>query len=303
MVSSNSLKRARNFEELRSAFERAGTEEGRQAGLDFQPRPSDLIVSPFAKSGTTWLQQITHGLRTRGSMDFTEITDVTPWIEVAHDVGWNLEAEQVAYPRIFKSHMNYHDVPKGARYIYSIRHPHKVAVSYYRFLEGWWFEKDSISLEDFTRNNFMNEYETRGYWHHISSWWEQHQNPDVLILCYEDMMADLPPAVRQIAEFMNIELDDELSDIVVRQSSKEFMLAHNSQFDDHLMKNYFERRGATPSDPNTSKVTRGISDHERYRLSPALKDELDAIWDEMIVQRFGFKDYADLQKAIADLHS
>jgi hypothetical protein len=34
----------------------------------FRPRPSDVIISPFAKCGTTWLQQIVHSLRTGGDM-------------------------------------------------------------------------------------------------------------------------------------------------------------------------------------------------------------------------------------------
>jgi len=32
------------------------------------------------KCGTTWMQQIVHGLRTRGSMDFNEITRVVPFL-------------------------------------------------------------------------------------------------------------------------------------------------------------------------------------------------------------------------------
>jgi membrane protein len=83
----------------------------------FQPRPSDIIITPYAKCGTTWLQQIAHGLRTRGSMDFNEITEVTPWIENAALLGWDLDAEQAANPRLFKSHLAWREVPKGARYI------------------------------------------------------------------------------------------------------------------------------------------------------------------------------------------
>ena len=32
-----------------------------QIGKDFKPRPSDVIITPWSKSGTTWLQQIAHG--------------------------------------------------------------------------------------------------------------------------------------------------------------------------------------------------------------------------------------------------
>ena len=69
----------------------------------FQPRPTDVIISPFAKCGTTWLQQIVHSLRTGGDMDFEDIYEVVPWIDVALDLGIDLDADQRANPRAFKS--------------------------------------------------------------------------------------------------------------------------------------------------------------------------------------------------------
>jgi hypothetical protein len=298
--SSKKPRRARNLEELSASTGRAFTEESYQAGLKFKPRPTDVLISPPGKSGTTWLQQIAHGLRTRGSMDFEEITSVTPWIEVAQGFGWDLEAEHVAEPRVFKSHMTWHDIPKGGRYIYSIRNPLDVLVSSYRFFEGWWFEVDSISIESFIRDHIKN-YETRGYWHHISSWWEQRDNEDVLLLCYEEMKADLVGTVKKVAQFMKIDLDDELLDIVVHQSSKEFMLAHKSHFDDHLLQVYFESRGGAPPSPTASKVM-PESNEEHYQVSPELRHDLDVIWGKMITQQYGFRDYSELRTAISELY-
>ena len=63
------------------------TREGRLAGLSFRPRPTDVFIATFAKSGTTLLQQIVHGLRTGGDMDFEDISEVVPWIEMAFDTG------------------------------------------------------------------------------------------------------------------------------------------------------------------------------------------------------------------------
>lgn len=300
MTTSTPLHRPKNFEEY-SALKSSTSDEGLQAGLDFQPRPTDVLISPPGKSGTTWLQQIAHGLRTRGSMDFSEITGVTPWIEKAYDIGWDLEAEQVANPRVFKSHLNWYEIPKGGRYIYSFRNPLDVAVSMYRFMDGWFFETGTISIEKFTRELTIKDYETRGYWHHISSWWEQRDNKDVLLLCYEEMKADLVGTVKIVAQFMDIELDDELLDIVVRQSTKDFMLAHKSHFDDHLMQAHIEQQGRVPASPTATKVMPAPSDPERYQLSSELKGEFEEIWDKMITQRFGFKDYSALRTAIAGL--
>ncbi len=75
--------RATTTEELEIILGRFFDEASRVRGLAFKPHRSDIIISPYAKCGTTWLQQFAHGLRTRGSMEFDEINAVTPWIEIA----------------------------------------------------------------------------------------------------------------------------------------------------------------------------------------------------------------------------
>ena len=65
----------------------------------YRPLSTDVIITPFAKCGTTWLQQIFHTLRTRGDMDFDDISRVVPWIETAPMLGIDLNAAQRAEPR------------------------------------------------------------------------------------------------------------------------------------------------------------------------------------------------------------
>jgi hypothetical protein len=274
------------------------TVEGYQRGLAFQPRPTDVFISPAAKCGTTWTQQIVHGLRTRGDMDFDEITAVTPWLEMAHDLGLDLENPHPAHPRTYKSHLSWHDIPKGGRYIVPIRDPKDALVSLYRFFEGWWFEPGAISIETFAREWYLASRETGSYWYHLISWWEQRENENVLLLCYEDMQADLPGAIRTIAGFISVELDDELLDIVVRQSSYPFMKAHQRQFDEHLVANI---RGPLCDLPpgDSSKVRNGrVGDH-RYELSGEIREEMDAIWREEIGARLGLDSYEALRAELA----
>lgn len=52
-----------------------------------RPRAGDILIVTSPKCGTTWVQQIVHQLRSRGSMDFEEISVVVPWIEMAFDLG------------------------------------------------------------------------------------------------------------------------------------------------------------------------------------------------------------------------
>src|ERR1700704_5180170 len=108
------------------------TPEGWQRGLDYKPDPTDVFIVTPAKCGTTWMQQIVHGLRTCGSMDFDEITRVVPWIEMAFDMGLDIYAPQVAAPRAFKTHWDLSQVPQGGKYISVVRDPKDAMLSLYR---------------------------------------------------------------------------------------------------------------------------------------------------------------------------
>lgn len=63
------------------------TEESRSRARAFKLGPSDVVISPYGKCGTTFLQQTVHGLRTRGNMEFREISEAVPWLETAYDLG------------------------------------------------------------------------------------------------------------------------------------------------------------------------------------------------------------------------
>ena len=107
------LRRARSVAEMSTFRGGIGSAASRAAALAFRPRPSDILIATFPKCGTTWLQQIVHGLRTRGSMDFDEITLVVPWLELARDLGIDPDGPQAAEPRAFKSHLSWHEIPQG----------------------------------------------------------------------------------------------------------------------------------------------------------------------------------------------
>jgi len=271
------------------------------AGLRFSPRPTDVIIAPYGKSGTTWLQQVFHGLRTRGDMDFDDISRVVPWIETAHDLGIDLAAPQRGEPRGFKSHLPYNLVPKGARYIVSIRDPKDALVSAFRFAEGWFFEVGSVPIETFARRGFMRLHSrARGdYWHHLASWWPHRNDPNVLFMSYEAMNRDLATTVRRVAKFVGLPLDDELFEIVMRQSSLEFMLTYKDRFDDKLMRERSERLLGLPPGSDSAKVRKGQVGEHKFELPRDVADEMDAIWRREIGATLGFDSYAALCDALA----
>ena len=286
--------RPRGFDAFRERIALLGAGDGIGVPPAFALRASDVVIAPFAKCGTTWLQQVVHGLRTRGDMDFDDISRVVPWIETARELAFDLETPQRGHPRAFKSHLSFDLVPKGGRYVVSLRDPKDALVSMFHFMQGWFFEPGSVSLEEFARRHFMTLGHGRDYWTHLRSWWERRRDPHVLLLCYEHMLRDLEATVRRVADFAGIAADDALVALVVRQSSREFMLAHADKFDDRMMREHSERAANLPAGSDSAKVRPGAPGGNARLVSPEIAAELDAVWRSEIAAPLGLRDYAAL---------
>ena len=83
-----------------------------QVAMDYKPKPGDMFIATHSKAGTTMMQQIVHQLRSKGDESFEEISVVVPWLEMAGDVGIDLDAEQTFRPHAFKTHFDWPNVPK-----------------------------------------------------------------------------------------------------------------------------------------------------------------------------------------------
>ncbi len=261
----------------------------------YRPRPTDIVISPSGKCGTTWLQQTFHTLRMRGDMDFDDISRVVPWIETAKLLGLDLEAPQRAEPRGFKSHLAYDQMPKGARYVVSLRDPKDALVSMYRFMEGWFIEPGAVPIADFAGGWLTDRADGPNYWHHLVSWWEQRGNPDVLLLSYENMTAEPEANVRKFATFCGIAVDDDLLALTLERSSLAFMLAHKDRFDDLMMRQLSEERCNLPPGSDSSKVRKGGVGGHRSELPADVSDAMDAVWAKRVAPKLGFADYAELE--------
>ncbi|MCB1689485.1 MAG: sulfotransferase domain-containing protein [Halioglobus sp.] len=291
--------RATTFDEFLEKLGSMNTPAGVEKGLTMTLQPTDIVVAPFGKSGTTWLQQIAHTLRTRGDMDFDDISRVVPWIETSTDLGLDLDAQQKAEPRVFKSHLDAHRIPAGGRYIIACRDPRDAAYSMFKFMEGWFLEPGAISLDDFVRQIFIASGQAPGstngdYWTHLKSWWVRRDDPDVLFMAYEHMKEDLPGTIRAVAEFMEIALDDELMAIAAEHASLQFMQEHKDRFDDKLMRERSVAVAGIPSNSESSKVRVGQVGESRQRLGAEVSLALDELWRARITEELGFVDYASM---------
>ena len=267
----------------------------------YQPRPSDIMISPAGKCGTTFLQQMFHQLRTRGDMEFDDISRVVPWIETAMSLGLDINAEQRAEPRGFKSHLSWDHVPKGAKYIVSLRDPKDAFVSGYRFMEGWYFEPGAISYEEFFEQRSQGRGRGLDQWAHLVSWWSQRDNPAVLLLSYEHMVTDRASAISRVARFCDIRLDDKLLALTLERTSREFMLEHKDRFDDAMMRQMSEEKGGLPPGSDSAKVRASGAGPRRAELPDSISQAFDEIWLSDVKPHTGFDDYATLEQAVRQL--
>ncbi len=195
------------------------------------PRPDDIFIVTYPRSGTTWMQMILYQLTSDGSMEIPHIAEHCPWFE--RSLRSAQEFEKRPGPRIFKSHLPYHQVPKGpGRYIYVARDGRDVAVSYYNLYRNNNGYKGTFA-EFFEQ--FMNGKVNYGSWfQHVGGWWRHRHDLNVLFLTYEELKRDLEGCIRRIIAFCHLEVAPEKLPLTVEHCSFAFMKQHEHKFDPAL---------------------------------------------------------------------
>ena len=294
-------RRATTAKGIRRRMAGFATPEGLARGRSFRPRPTDILIATYPKAGTTLMQQIVHGLRTGGDMDFDEITEVVPWLELAHDLGIDLDAPQRAMPRAFKTHFDWSSTPKGGRYIFIVRDPADSLVSFFHFFSGWVFQAGSVSIEDFALGYVLHGSRSGRYWEHLASWWPRRLDPDTLWLCFEDIVADLPAATARVARFLGLAPTHPNIEVAIRQASIDFMRQNGSKFDDNLVRRTRNAACGLPADASSTKVRKGRVGDSKAELTPKVVEVWDREWKKVVEPATGHGSYADLRRAVAKL--
>ena len=193
--------------------------------LSFRVREDDIFIATYPRSGTTWLQMILYQLTTDGSMDFTHISQKSPWLERMFQAPRNA-LHTMPSPRLLKTHLNYGSVPKGpSRYIYVARDGRDVAASIHNFRNLQLAFPKSF-------NKFISGKVSGGSWfQHVKDWWANEDGLNLLFLTYEDIRADPEANIRRIAAFIGVTLDDARLTRTLERSSLAFMREHENKFD------------------------------------------------------------------------
>ena len=197
-------------------------------GLLFVPRPNDIYIVSYPRSGTTWLQMILYQLTTDGNMDFDHITEFVPFFERALSLGQNLNA--LKSPRVFKTHSTYRQVPKGPfKYIYVARNGRDVLTSYFHFHKSHLGFKGTP--DDFLQAFVRGKLGYGSWFQHVAEWKKHADDGSVLFLQYEELARDLGEWLPRIATFCGVGIPPHRQDEILERCSFAYMKAHESKFD------------------------------------------------------------------------
>jgi hypothetical protein len=230
----------------------------------YMPRREDVFVVTQMRSGTTWMQHLVYQVLLRGAGDLPgegrALGAVSPWIESTRTIGVQ-EAPLVGIERparIIKTHLPATLCPfnSDAKYIYVLRGPVDCFASCANFvrknLAG--FAPDWNELANWFQSEDLMWW---GTWvTHVGGWQRRADDePNVLVVTYEEMASDLETVVQTVADFLKvIPLTQTELESVVRKCSLDYMRCHADAFEmhaPHLLQAanpFFRDRGGSRAD-------------------------------------------------------
>jgi hypothetical protein len=200
-------------------------------GMEYEGSPDDIFIVTYPKSGTTWLQMIVYQLTTDGAMNFNHITEVSPHLELQLLPSGRKISDLRGTPRVVKSHLHYHEIPKGpGRYIYGVRNGLDVAVSYHHHARQYMLGWGQIKGGEFFSRFLAGQVPSGSWFEHVAGWLRNKDRLNVLVVSYEELRADLEAGVKRIADFCGITIDPAAMPRILERCSFAFMREHEARF-------------------------------------------------------------------------
>jgi hypothetical protein len=200
--------------------------------MEFQPRPDDIFIATYPKSGTTWMQMLLVQLLNKGDVEFDHILQKSPYLEeVVRMERVASYLEKLPSPRIIKTHMTYRELQpaKSVRIIFITRNAQDTFVSCYHHYE---LARRFRSSFDGFMDGMVRGRSFFGSWYGYMRGWMPHRNdPNVLWVRYEDLRQDLEGQARRIAGFLKIPVPEERLPDILRNCSFESMRQQDHKFD------------------------------------------------------------------------
>lgn len=229
----------------------AGTREYKHHHLDSTRwehvsfREDDIVVTTPYKCGTTWTQRILGALL--HGPDRPVDRELSPWVDARfwgpiEPIAAALDAQP--HRRFIKSHLALDGMPWDDRVSYIVvgRDPRDVFMSllnhyaaytdmaFERFADGnpgdpippYAGDPHELWRSWISRGWFAWERDGWPFWsafHHLETWWSARDRSNVLVLHYNDLLADLRGEVERVASFLGIEQTSGELDRVAEVSS------------------------------------------------------------------------------------
>ena len=214
---------------------------------DFTFRDDDIVIATYAKSGTTWLQQIVSQLIFDGQ-EGLPVAQMSPWLDLRvppKDIKLP-EVDKQTHRRFVKTHLPVDALvfSPDARYLYIGRDGRDVVWSLYNHHananQAWYAALNDTpgrvgpSIEpppDSVRRYFRDWLDKDGFpfwsfWDNVRSWWDIRALPNVMLVHFARLKADMPGEIRRIAAFLDIAIDEVRWDAIVEHCGFDYMKAN-----------------------------------------------------------------------------
>ena len=202
----------------------------------YKPRAGDVVIATYPKCGTTWMQQIV-SLLVFQTAEPKPIMQISAWIDrrlgpPIETIIAGIEAQQ--HRRFLKSHLPLDGLPlfDEVKYIHVARDGRDACHSFHNQVLGFTdqilaaFDKAGLEDERIGRpypraledpSAHFHRWITEGvvpghndglpsmsFFHFEQSWWDGRNRPNVLLVHYNDLKADLPGEMRRVSDFLGI---------------------------------------------------------------------------------------------------
>jgi hypothetical protein len=272
------------------------------------PKPSDIILVTYPKSGSTWTSYLLHQLRSDGDEKFddikNEVIDITPGHWDPKENPFTIE--QRFSPRTFKTHGRHTLAPKGGKFIYIARNPKDVFLSLYHFLHDLFDFEEKIDMSEFYRHYFVERFGTdhdiSNIWQHILSWHPHRCDENFLWLHYEDLLEDRRECLQAIAQFMDLKLSDDQIELVLNHSTMDYTRKLSNQLNPsqsnkvgQVTLTFGEDMKRYARNLQFGKMRNGISGEGNTALPKPILEQLHQEWQKRITPILGYKNYGEMR--------
>lgn len=243
----------------------------------FTFRADDVLISAYPKSGMHWCKELVPLIMSGGDtsvVDTVRSMERCPWVGEEESIALCLEDRPS--PRIMAVHYFYEAMPQSfykvkPKVINVLRNPKDILISAFYYYGICNYHATPGTLQEFL-DKFLEGHVSFGSWFdHVKGWLKAEDKTHILHLTYEEMLQDLPRAVRKMAEFLEKPLEAEVINQIVEKCLFKNIKKNN-------MSNY---KDFLNMDQSKSEFFRkGIAGDWRNHLSEEEARRIDAMFEE-----------------------